>query len=106
MAAACTAASVETPAEAQTSPAAAPAALLQVDACTRKASFDADLPSPWRGTNEAVRDLHRNLHQIEMESGTFTPTPITPQEKRDANRIQQSRTIDEWDVAQLVGSPE
>ena len=72
-------------------------------ACTRKASFDADLPAAWRGTNEAVRDLHRNLHQIEVESGAFSPASTTPQPSRaeaiQQSRIQQSRTVQEWDVS-------
>ena len=63
--------------------------------------FDADHAGPaWRGTNEAVRDLHRNLHQIEVESGTFSPVPTTPQQA--AAHIQQSRTIHEWDASQPV----
>ena len=71
--------------------------------CTRRASLDADLPAAWRGTNEAVRDLHRNLHQIEVESGAFSPASTMPQPSRaeasSANRIQQSRTVQEWDVS-------
>ena len=84
--------------EAASAAAASPASLTAASA--RKASFDADLPAAWRGTNEAVRDLHRNLHQIEVESGAFSPASTTPQPSRvEANRIQQSRTVQEWDVS-------
>ena len=84
--------------EAASPAAASPASLTAASA--RKASFDADLPAAWRGTNEAVRDLHRNLHQIEVESGAFSPASTTPQPSRvEANRIQQSRTVQEWDVS-------
>lgn len=71
---------------------------------TRRASLEADPPEAWRGANEAVRDLHRNLHQIELESGAFSPARSTPPqssaEANAANRVvQQSRTVHEWDVS-------
>jgi hypothetical protein len=87
--------------EAASAAAASPASVTAP--CTRRASLDADLPAAWRGTNEAVRDLHRNLHQIEVESGAFSPASTMPQPSRaeasSANRIQQSRTVQEWDVS-------
>ena len=79
-------------------------ASLPTSACSRQSSLDADLqhgeatspPEAWRGTNEAVRDLHRNLHQIEVESGAFSPASSTPQQSgadaHSAQRIQQSRS--------------
>jgi len=87
--------------EAASAAAASPASVTAP--CTRRASLDADLPAAWRGTNEAVRDLHRNLHQIEVESGAFSPASTMPQPSRaeasSANRIQKSRTVQEWDVS-------
>lgn len=95
-------------------------ASLPTSACSRQSSLDADLqhgeatspPEAWRGTNEAVRDLHRNLHQIEVESGAFSPASSTPQQSgaeansaqriqqsRSTGRIKQSRSHQEWDVS-------
>ena len=69
----------------------------------RRASLEADPPEAWRGANEAVRDLHRNLHQIELESGAFCPARSTPPqssaEANAANRVQPSRAVQEWDVS-------
>ena len=86
------------------SPPAAPASPASGSAAgTRRASLEADPPEAWRGANEAVRDLHRNLHQIELESGAFCPARSTPPqsstEASAANRVQPSRAVQEWDVS-------